>query len=152
MAEPYRIRPTAPADLAELTLLEQAAFSDPWSSEMLREAIASPGTISLLAEDAEGRVAASALARLIGDEGELLSIAVDPARRGQGLGRRLLNDVLRRLTRGGASTVWLEVRSSNAAALSLYHSAGFVAAGSRRGYYRRPIEDAVIMKRQLPTD
>jgi ribosomal-protein-alanine N-acetyltransferase len=150
MAEPCRIRPTEPADLGSLTLLEQAAFSDPWSSEMLREALDAAGAVSLIAEASSGAVIGSALARAAADEGEILSIAVDPAVRGQGVGRLLLAATLDLLVAAGATSVWLEVRPSNTAARALYRSAGFTAAGVRRRYYRRPQEDALVLTWRRP--
>jgi ribosomal-protein-alanine N-acetyltransferase len=49
----------------------------------------------------------------------------------------------------GARSVWLEVRTSNVAARMMYLAAGFVAAGVRRGYYRRPTEDALILRLEI---
>lgn len=145
MVESCRIRPTTPADLGALTLLEQAAFSDPWSSEMLTEAMASDGAVSLAATDSEGAIIGSVLGRVAADEGEILSIAVAPEARGLGLGRALLTRALAEMVAGGAESVWLEVRTSNEAAKAVYRAVGFQAAGIRRGYYRRPHEDALVL-------
>ncbi|MCA9762666.1 MAG: ribosomal protein S18-alanine N-acetyltransferase [Gemmatimonadetes bacterium] len=145
MAEPFRIRPTTPDDLGALALLEQGAFSDPWTSEMLTDAMQTRGAVALVAADATGRPVASVMARAAADEGEILTIAVAPEVRGQGLGRRLLDAALGELVARGARTVWLEVRPSNQAARALYRAVGFAAAGVRRGYYRRPPEDALVL-------
>ncbi len=150
MVEPFRIRPTAPADLGALTLLEQAAFSDPWSSEMLIEAMTTSGAISLAAIDAAGVIIGSVLGRVAADEGEILSIAVAPEARGMGLGRTLLTQALDALVAGGAGSVWLEVRMGNEAAKAMYRAVGFLAAGVRRGYYRRPHEDALVLSWRPP--
>jgi [ribosomal protein S18]-alanine N-acetyltransferase len=144
-----RLRPTASADLPALVALERAAFSDPWTAAMLREALAEPSTLSLVAEDDAGTFLGAVLARHAAGEGEILSIAVDPARRGAGHGRTLLDGALAALAAAGAGTVWLEVRRSNEAAQRLYAAAGFVAVGVRRGYYRDPTEDAVVLRRDL---
>jgi ribosomal-protein-alanine N-acetyltransferase len=150
MADPCRIRPTTPDDLGELALLEQAAFSDPWSSEMLTEALETRGAVALVADDPAGRVCGSVMARVAADEGEILTIAVAPALRGHGLGRRLLDAALEQLVSRGARSVWLEVRPSNHAARAMYRAAGFAAAGLRRGYYRRPAEDALVLSWRPP--
>jgi ribosomal-protein-alanine N-acetyltransferase len=148
MADHYRIRPTTPADLPALVRLEGSAFSDPWSLAMLEEALAARGAVTLVAETGEG-VIGSVMGRNGADEGEILTIAIDPASRRQGLGRRLLLAALDQMSAGGARTVWLEVRTSNVAARMMYLGSGFVAAGVRRGYYRRPTEDALILKREI---
>lgn len=146
MVDDYRIRPTTPADLEALEGLEQSAFSDPWTVTMLEEALAGRGAVALVAVDATDAVIASVMARQVADEGEILTLAVDPAWRRRGIGRRLLAAALDQLGQGGVTAVWLEVRESNLAARLMYLSAGFIAAGVRRGYYRRPTEDAVILR------
>jgi ribosomal-protein-alanine N-acetyltransferase len=149
MVDDCRIRPTTPADLPALERLEGSAFSDPWSLAMLEEALAARGAVTLVAER-DRLVIGSIMARHVADEGEVLTVAVDPAHRRQGLGRELLEAALSRMVDAGVRTVWLEVRTSNVAARMMYLGAGFVAAGVRRGYYRRPTEDALILKRELP--
>jgi ribosomal-protein-alanine N-acetyltransferase len=148
MADDCRIRPTTPADLPVLARLEGSAFSDPWSLAMLEEALAARGAVTLVA-DLAGEVIGSVMGRAVADEGEILTIAIDPAHRRQGLGRHLLAAALGQMAVTGVRTVWLEVRTSNVAARMMYLGSGFVAAGVRRGYYRRPTEDALILKREL---
>ncbi len=148
MADRCRIRPTASADLGALALLEQDAFSDPWTSGMIAEALSSDGAMALVA-DADGEVVGSIIARRVADEGEILTVAVAPSRRRTGLGRRLLDAVLGQFREAGVAAVWLEVRASNLPARGMYQAAGFVAAGLRRGYYRRPTEDAIILRCDL---
>lgn len=150
MADSFRIRPTVPADLAAVTLLEQAAFSDPWTSEMLSDILTDRNAITLAALDGEDRLIGSALGHVVADEGELLSIAVDPDYRGKGLGRLLLDRILTEFVAVGAASVWLEVRAGNEAAKALYRAAGFQQAGIRRGYYRRPPEDALVLSWRPP--
>jgi ribosomal-protein-alanine N-acetyltransferase len=72
-------------------------------------------------------------------ETEILNMAVDPAMRQRGIGKKLLAAAL-----GGA--VFLEVRDSNAPARALYESVGFRIVGRRRGYYEKPLEDAIVMR------
>lgn len=93
-----------------------------------------------------------ALTRLILDEAELLTLAVDPAHRRQGIGDRLMTDWLAHL-KDHAATAFLEVAADNAAALALYRRHGFAVVSTRRAYYRRahmPDADAVIMQRRFP--
>jgi len=93
-----------------------------------------------------------ALIRTVAGEAELLTIAVDPARRREGIGRRLLARALIRAHARGAETCFLEVAADNAAATGLYRSAGFTQTGRRPGYYRLQDgqrTDAAIMARSL---
>jgi len=90
-------------------------------------------------------IAAYCLTTLVVDEAQILSFGVAPVVRRQGLGALLLDRSLRMLAQQGARSAHLEVRPSNEAALRLYAAAGFHEVGRRRGYYREPPEDAVVM-------
>ncbi len=84
----------------------------------------------------------------VADEAELANLAVDPSRRGTGVGAALLHAFLERVeAEPPLPAVYLEVRASNAAAQRLYARAGFVPAGVRRDYYERPREDALVLRR-----
>ncbi|HEY3935132.1 MAG TPA: ribosomal protein S18-alanine N-acetyltransferase [Gemmatimonadales bacterium] len=148
MAEACQLRPASRADLGALAELERAAFSDPWTEEQLREAMSWPGAILIAADDETG-LAGYVLARVVVDEGEILSIGTTPERRRRGIARRLLAAVLEKMRAAGARSAWLEVRVSNDAARTLYQSMGFVNAGVRPDYYRRPLEDALILRLDL---
>jgi ribosomal-protein-alanine N-acetyltransferase len=82
-------------------------------------------------------------------ECELEFLFVVPDQRRSGIGHRLVDAVLAWADELGAQQVWLEVRSSNQTAQSLYRACGFTTAGSRSGYYANPREDALLMERQL---
>lgn len=99
-----------------------------------------------------GGIAAYCVFRVIADEMELLSLAVRPEWRRQGLGRWLGRRALTLAAGGGARSAFLEVRSGNAAARRLYASLGFAETGRRPGYYKNPIEDAVVLARALGPD
>jgi len=81
---------------------------------------------------------------ILADEMHLLNLAVHPDQRRRGIARSLLTGALDKARTQGAAVVWLEVRPSNAAALSLYHSFGFKEIGIRPGYYTDNGEDALI--------
>jgi ribosomal-protein-alanine acetyltransferase len=83
------------------------------------------------------------------DEAEVANLAVASAARGQGIGALLVQAVLDRARAMGALDCWLEVRASNAAARGLYRHLGFDDVGLRRRYYARPVEDAILMRRNL---
>lgn len=84
-----------------------------------------------------------ALRPTAGGEAEVLNLAVEPARRRQGVAKRMLA----RAIEGRFEELYLEVRESNAAALQLYESAGFRRVGVRPKYYERPHEAGIVMKR-----
>lgn len=94
-----------------------------------------------------------ALARVVLDEAELLTIATAPDARRKGIARGLLSELLAQVTARGAGQIFLEVATDNAAARALYHAAGFAQAGRRAGYYPRPhgpAADALILRKPLP--
>ena len=96
----------------------------------------------LMVAACDGRVAGFAVARrLVQGESELLNLAVDPAFRRRGVGRRLVEA----LTAGHPGVLWLEVRESNLGARKFYKSLGFCEAGCRPGYYADASEGAIVM-------
>ena len=129
--------------------IERAAFSDPWSAAQLHECLT--GGLDFLVADRGGRVVGYVVARRAADEAEILNLCVAPAGRRAGTGRALVRAMLRRLARLGARTAYLEVRDSNRAARRLYQGEGFEAVGRRRGYYRRPVEDAIVLRSAIVT-
>lgn len=94
----------------------------------------------------DGGVAGYVIARHVAYEGEILNLGVHPERRRAGVARALVEHVLRALGALGVESVYLEVRESNAAARRLYQGLGFREVGRRRGYYRRPMEDALLLR------
>ncbi len=146
MTAEVRVRPATTADGPAIHALETASFSDPWTLESIRSMIAQPLALATVAEQ-EGRIVGYCIAWAIGREAELVNLCVASARRGAGVGGRLLDDLLATLGDRGGATVFLEVRDSNEAAQALYRGRGFLATGRRKAYYRHPAEDAVIMRR-----
>lgn len=122
-----------------------------WTRQDLAELLASPGVTGLLLQ-VDGADVGMALCRVAAGESELLTIAVRPAERRRGAGRRLLTAVIDHAREAGALSLFLEVGADNEAARALYTAAGFRVVGSRPGYYRRgtgPPADADIMRLSL---
>src|SRR6201992_4147576 len=118
--------------------LHDEGFAHPWSPEEMAGLIASSSTVGAAALDpVSGRLHGFVLSRLAADEAEILTIAVDAAHQGRGVGRGLLSENLRQAANAGAKAMFLEVAEDNAAALALYERFGFVQVGQRPGYYRR---------------
>ena len=120
---------------AECARSHRASFAHGWNSAELEALLAAANT---LADGAfiGSRVAGFVLSRLAADEAEILTIAVDPAQRHRGLGRKLLDVHLPGLVRRGVERLFLEVAEDNGPALGLYRAFGFREVGRRPGYYR----------------
>ena len=143
------IGPATVHDLASVASIERAAFSDPWSLRSFREALDSAAVYFACARRDDGGVLGYVVAWFVADQGEIANIAVAPDHRGQGVGRMLLDAALGEAGARGISAVFLEVRDSNQRARELYASRGFEEVGRRRRYYRRPVEDAIVLRRTL---
>ncbi len=146
-----RLRVVAASDLAALALIHGLCFpEDRWDEQALAELLAMTGASGHLIEDGAVILGFILDIMLIG-EAEVLTLAVAPQARRQGVARLLLEDLFRRARRGGAGNVGLEVAADNAAARRLYQSCGFLQTGRRSGYYRRGAQlvDALLFRRAL---
>lgn len=143
---PFAIRNATPEDAALLASLESACFSEPWSEGAVAAHLASAQGYAKLAVMDDGTAVGYILGLLLGEEAELLRVAVLPAYRRLGIGWWLVDAFLLRLAGDGTRACFLEVRSSNVAARCLYESHGFHGVGMRKNYYKKPTEDAVVMR------
>jgi ribosomal-protein-alanine N-acetyltransferase len=143
------VRAASEDDLAEIHAIECASFGDPWSLEGFRDLLDHPRAKMEVAVAKDGAVIGYAVAWYVADESEIANIAVAPAARRMGVGALLLDRILRAAAEFGAKTVFLEVRESNEEARKLYEAREFEVAGRRLKYYRKPDEDALIMRRKL---
>jgi ribosomal-protein-alanine N-acetyltransferase len=143
------IGPATVHDLASVAAIERTAFSDPWSLRSFREALDSGTVYFACARSDAGGVLGYVVAWFVADQGEIANIAVAPDHRGHGVGRALLDAALGEAAARGIAAVYLEVRDSNQRARELYASRGFEEVGRRRRYYRRPVEDAIVLRRTL---
>lgn len=144
------LRPATDADLNEVVQIERSCFADPWTEEAFRRLLAGHSAIfQVVGYPPNSGVVGYVIAFAIGEDAELLNIAVHPTHRGKGLAGQMLDAVLIELSARGVKNAFLEVRESNAAARALYRSRGFAEIGRRRNYYRRPVEDALVMRRML---
>lgn len=112
-----------------------------WGEAAFASLLALPGRIALVAAQSAGADPAGpvgfVLLGLAADEAEVITLAVLPPARRRGIGRTLVAAAASRAAAAGAGRLLLEVAEDNAAALALYHGAGFTAVGRRRGYYAR---------------
>ena len=149
MSEKMRVRiePMTAEHLDEVAELERLCFSDPWSRNLLAEALKNDLSAYLVALDDAGRVAGYAGLTVVLDEGSIDNIAVRPEYRRRGVAAQLLEVFLNFAQGNRLAFLTLEVRASNYAAIALYGSRGFRAVGRRKNYYEHPPEDALIMTR-----
>jgi len=145
---PARVRPFALADLPRIEELEHRLFADPWPRSSFVDALADPRAVFLVAERG-GSVAGYLVATLLPPIAELQNLGTAPEQQRAGVARALVDALLDTCRVRGVRELGLEVRVSNAAAQALYRTHGFRLVGLRRGYYRRPEEDALLMARRV---
>jgi [ribosomal protein S18]-alanine N-acetyltransferase len=141
----YRIRRATGADAPALADIERRCFTDPWSSAGIRETMQYETAVTLVVEMG-GVTIGYLMARISGEEGEILNLAVLPEHRRRGIARELLEQGLAALAGAGVREAYLEVRESNQAAITLYGAKGFRTVGMRPHYYRSPLEDALVLR------
>jgi len=138
------------ADLPAVMEIERAAFSHPWSEEMIRRELQHEFSTVLLATDGvDGPILGFAVVWLVHDELQVLNVAVAAEARRQGVARRILDRVEGTARERGARVAMLEVRRSNVAAIALYRSLGYREVGVRPRYYAEDGEDALAMDKAL---
>ena len=157
-----RLRPMRWWDVAELQPLERQLFADTaWSAEVFWSELAHPGTRWYVVADRAGAGRPGTAggspaggqgplgyAGLVhgGAEADVQTVAVAPHAQGRGVGGVLVRALVSEAARRGASSLLLEVRADNAAAIALYHRHGFVRIAVRRGYYQPAGVDAWVMR------
>ena len=146
--EAVTIRPAEERDLDDVAAIERAVFNDPWSRRSFVDLVGERHVVFLVAVDGRAIVGYT-IVLVTPPESELANLAVSRLMQHQGLGRRLLSEVVDAARERGCSEMFLEVRASNAAAIALYSAEGFTAVGRRVRYYARPIEDAIVMRAAL---
>lgn len=127
-------------DAEIIAAMERECFSGCWEPDAVREQLLHDSTVYVLSENGY------ALGTVCADEAELYRIGVLPQRRRNGAGAALLADFEGACRQRGAEKIFLEVRSQNASAISLYEKSGFEKIAVRKNYY--PDDDAVIYRKE----
>src|SRR5947208_1576699 len=154
MASAWVIEPLSLlSDLDMILEIERASFVNPWTREMYLAELENRGVsyCYVIRNAAQQLVGFCSFWRVL-EELHINNLAVAPDHRGGGAGTALLTAVLREGARLGARRATLEVRRSNEAARRLYERLGFIVAGVRRGYYTKPVEDALVLSRDQLMD
>jgi len=137
-----------PADVRQVIEIERSSFTTPWSENSIYSEVYGKYSIARVAVFNE-RIVGYVMARLILDEGHLLDLAVHPAFRMRGIAKMLMEDLIGGLLLNRCKVFFLEARTSNEAALKLYADIGFNIVGTRKNYYKDPVEDAFIFMLDL---
>lgn len=135
------IRPMGPADVGRVAALEAASQPRPWTEGVFRDELAAANRVYLVAEDED--VVGFGGVMVVGEEAHVTNLLVAEDRRGHGLGRRLMVELIESAIEVGARHLTLEVRKENAAARALYARLGLAPVGIRPAYYGD--DDALIL-------
>lgn len=146
------IEPARSGDEDAVAKLHAQSFYRGWPKQDIAAYLNDPDTPTLVACDARRRIAGFAMLRLLGDDVELMTIAVAPKYRGKGVGAALMSACFADLLMTPSRRMVLEVAADNPAAIQLYRRFGFAQISERRGYYARPDGEpatALVMARDL---
>jgi len=145
----HGVRPMTEADLPRIQQIEMASYEHPWSIGNFTDSL--HVGYSMWVREAEGEIIGYYVMMSAASEAHLLNLTIAPDWRRHGLGRDLLDHCVARARDHQADSLFLEVRTSNTAAIALYHSSGFIDLAVRRAYYPTVDgrEDALIMKKDL---
>ena len=142
-----------PEMAAEIAQLHARLFDPGWDQPSVAKLLEHPGSTTLIGRTGFPKTSVGfAMAQIAADDAEILAIGVDEGWQRLGLGKKLVEGVVRSLARAGVKRLFLEVADDNAAARALYAKAGFLEAARRKGYYARsagPAVDALVLSKAL---
>ena len=127
--------------------LEKLCFSDPWSEKSIASELENPLSLWLVAVDAD-KVVGYVGSQTVMGWSDMMNLAVANEYRRLGIGAKLVSHLIEELKAQEVTCLTLEVRASNNPAIHLYHQLGFVEVGRRPGYYHKPKEDALILRKE----
>ena len=147
----YQILPWQESYGEDAARMERECFGETITAEAFCRFADAPANHYCCAVTADGALLGYGGISLVADEAEIITVAVSPAHRRQGIARALMEHMLY-LAEDARASVYLEVRASNTPARELYLSLGFAETGVRKNYYTSPREDAVLMMRSHGTE
>ena len=140
------IREMNPADIDEAVRIEEENFPEaPWSDTGFFTHLLREDALYLTAEE-DGQMVGYAGMLTMAPDADITKVSVDRTRRREGIGEKLLAALKDGADERGVRHLYLEVRTGNEAAVSLYKKLGFTEVGTRRNYYTDPVEDAYVME------
>ena len=132
----------------QIAQLEKLCFSDPWSEQSIASELENRLSDWFVALE-DGQVVGYVGSQTVIDGSDMMNIAVHPDHRRKGIAQTLVEALETCLRNRGSKMLLLEVRDSNAPAITLYEKLGFLQVGLRKNYYRNPKEDARILRKEL---
>ncbi|MEN6391285.1 MAG: ribosomal protein S18-alanine N-acetyltransferase [Syntrophomonas sp.] len=144
----FMMRKMTPLDLDQVMIIEQEAFSLPWSRQSYENELKNQYA-NYLVIDYQGDVGGYGGIWVVFDEAHITNVAIASSLRGRGWGRVLMLELEKLARRKRAARILLEVRPSNRAAIAMYHGLGFMVSGLRKQYYSDNNEDAMVMVKHL---
>ena len=132
----------------QIAQLEKLCFSDPWSEQSIASELENRLSDWFVALE-DGQVVGYVGSQTVIDGSDMMNIAVHPDHRRKGIAQALVEALETCLRNRDSKMLLLEVRDSNAPAITLYEKLGFLQVGLRKNYYRNPKEDARILRKEL---
>lgn len=138
------IRDACAEDAEAILAIDRACFAEPDSLETVKAQL-SDSSVAVKLCELDGTIVSYCSALSVLDEVQIINVATLPKYTSNGYAYKVLCSLLDDAKARGAISASLEVRVSNAAAIHVYEKAGFVNCGIRRGFYKKPAEDALVM-------
>lgn len=148
MSKSINIREMTWDDLDQVMVIEKENFSVPWTEMGFFTYLMREDALFLVAEDEEKNIFGYCGVIIAIDEGDITNVSVKKELQGQGIGKKLIQELIHQTGSRGVHTLFLEVRESNISALGLYEKMGFERMGIRKNYYTDPAEDGITMSRK----
>ncbi len=145
----YQILPIGEEYLSEIMAIERSVFQNPWSTSLMRDSLLSASCSVWGLFDQENLLKGFTVISMVLDEAEILDISVDKSAQNQGYGQKLLAFVMSYLAQQGVEKIFLEVQTSNEAALAMYRKFNFSIISTRKNYYQLAngqFEDAYVLQ------
>ena len=151
---PVTYKPMSKEHIKAVSQIEKECFSNAWSENAFYQELENPMSLTLVALHindvlSNETVAGFVNVRIVNGEVYINNIAVSQPFRRMGYGKGLLLSLEDIARSENSSFITLEVRESNFPAISLYASLGYKTVGKRKGFYRDPVENAVLMTKYL---
>lgn len=138
------IRKMTAADIHLAAEIEKQCFVHPWSEQSIEGELSKENSVFLMAFEGNTPVGYVGLSSVL-DEGYMGNLAVIESYRRNGIGKALMNELIKECKTLDLAFVTLEVRASNEPAVKLYENLGFVQVGLRKNYYKEPADDALLL-------
>lgn len=134
--------------IKNIAALEREAFSNPWTLEMIQSSMTSDfDHVEVMEKD--GTFQGYIIYSVVCDSADLLRVAAKPEYRRQGIGTSLMEMMIKDCEKSGVQNIFLEVRQSNAPAIGMYGRFGFQEISRRKRYYTSPVEDGIVMQKEM---